>query len=441
MSNLFVLHRLKKASAIAAVIAYLFTGMHHSALASSWNPTLLVNTESFHEIDDGDGSSDIYFQFGSSADKRIVYSDLENLFAFTDDIKVYGDISASGSLTVNADLSGDAELVFGNSIGNQLISYNEAEQRFNLSSGALIDGNLTVSELTSGATLSVAGGDVTIGVDGTTIFNQWGDTSNFRVESNNEQNMLFVHGTSDRVGVGTSTPDATLDVQGTMSGENLHVSNRVTSSLVPDADLAYDLGLPDRRWNSLSASGITISGTVSGANLVVNEFVDSDLIPGEDLTYNIGSPDNRWETIYADNIVLSGADETVPTFLNVGNRGGVVASFKNGNTTDLGGGITIETGAVLQIDTGSGNSVLRTTSKNDQPIGIAVNASSTHELVQVLFLGKIGVRCTGVIAAGDLIQTSNTAGAAAKGANSTKVIGTALEPCSGGFTEVLVHLE
>ncbi|MCA9370804.1 MAG: hypothetical protein KC680_02480, partial [Candidatus Peregrinibacteria bacterium] len=36
------------------------------ALASSWSPTLLVNTEAFQSIDDGDGASDIELRFGTT---------------------------------------------------------------------------------------------------------------------------------------------------------------------------------------------------------------------------------------------------------------------------------------------------------------------------------------------------------------------------------------
>ena len=62
--------------------------------------------------------------------------------------------------------------------------------------------------------------------------------------------------------------------------------------------------------------------------------------------------------------------------------------------------------------------------------------------ISISLLGQRSIsRFMNQIATADLIQTSNVAGHAQKGANSTKVVGTALEPCSGGFTEVLVHLE
>ncbi|MCF7845088.1 MAG: hypothetical protein K9M03_04665, partial [Kiritimatiellales bacterium] len=46
--------------------------------ASSWNPTLLVNTESFNVIDDGDGTTDIEVRFGETVDERIRWMINEN---------------------------------------------------------------------------------------------------------------------------------------------------------------------------------------------------------------------------------------------------------------------------------------------------------------------------------------------------------------------------
>ena len=46
------------------------------------------------------------------------------------------------------------------------------------------------------------------------IFNDTGGTQNFRVESNNNEHMLFVDGTNDRVGIACSAPTFALDVVG-----------------------------------------------------------------------------------------------------------------------------------------------------------------------------------------------------------------------------------
>ena len=53
--------------------------------------------------------------------------------------------------------------------------------------------------------------------DGTAVFNQQQDDADFRVASDNIQNMLFVDGGEDRVGINTGTPRTFLDVNGLVS--------------------------------------------------------------------------------------------------------------------------------------------------------------------------------------------------------------------------------
>ncbi len=51
-------------------------------------------------------------------------------------------------------------------------------------------------------------------VRGSAIFNEDGADSDFRVEGDTKQNLIFVDASSDRVGIGTGTPNAMLDVRG-----------------------------------------------------------------------------------------------------------------------------------------------------------------------------------------------------------------------------------
>ena len=50
-----------------------------------------------------------------------------------------------------------------------------------------------------------------------TVINDASIDHDFRVESNGNENMLFVNGGTDRIGVGTNTPDMLLDVTGAIS--------------------------------------------------------------------------------------------------------------------------------------------------------------------------------------------------------------------------------
>jgi hypothetical protein len=55
-------------------------------------------------------------------------------------------------------------------------------------------------------------GDLT--VTESAVFNEDGADEDFRVESDDNANMIFVDAGNDRVGIGTATPSATLDVAG-----------------------------------------------------------------------------------------------------------------------------------------------------------------------------------------------------------------------------------
>lgn len=68
--------------------------------ASSWSPTLLVNTEAFQVIDDGDGSTNIELRFGGSANEILRWNISKSAFVFSDDLNVEGNLTASGTLSV-----------------------------------------------------------------------------------------------------------------------------------------------------------------------------------------------------------------------------------------------------------------------------------------------------------------------------------------------------
>ena len=141
----------------------LFILASHVSAASSWNPTLLVNTEAFQIIDDGDGSSDIELRFGQDLNARIIYDISRSRFEITKPIHVLGSITATGSVTasgalqagsgilLNTNRSGDAVLTFGNETTDQTLRYSHSLQKFQFSKDVAVEGNL------SGATLTIDG--------------------------------------------------------------------------------------------------------------------------------------------------------------------------------------------------------------------------------------------------------------------------------------------
>ena len=84
------------------------------------------------------------------------------------------------------------------------------------------------------------------------VFNEDGTTADFRVESTSNTHMLFVDGGLDRVGINTSSPTQTLDVNGTVELNNLTVGGAQGS----DGQLLTSTG-SGVAWEDAPASGPT----------------------------------------------------------------------------------------------------------------------------------------------------------------------------------------
>src|SRR3989338_3851903 len=131
---------------IAAILFFTFGISGIAQAVSSWNPTLIVNTESFNVIDSGDGTTDIELRFGTSGNNKLQWNLNATRFQFTSNLLVGGNlsatgaiaasgaISADGNITINADAgAANAVLTFGNDAGNETLQFNDTTNEFDLS--------------------------------------------------------------------------------------------------------------------------------------------------------------------------------------------------------------------------------------------------------------------------------------------------------------------
>lgn len=120
-------------------------------------------------------------------------------------------------------------------------------------------------------------------IDGAVTINDGSADVDVRIESNNNANMLFVDGGEDRVGIGTGTPSATLDVVGSIevdhgskgavttqtgANEDLTCTNDAsltTSGLIPDG--AFLVGVTTRVTTALTGPTDIDVGDGSTVNL------------------------------------------------------------------------------------------------------------------------------------------------------------------------------
>lgn len=259
------LHKVRTAIAGAGIVALTLAPAGQAIAASSWNPTLLVNTESFQLIDAGDGSTNIELQFGANT-KTLKFL-TTNKFQFSHPLSVIGNLSGS-SLTVDnlrscdsIDTDAAGNLVCGTDAGG--ISQTSGDARYVNTSGDTMTGSLKVRGGLSGTTLHVDGNadvfgtfsatgaiktrsDITINADNDTndatltfgnqsaaqtlkflnTAQKFSFSKDVRVIGNISGSTLQVDGASTFNG--TATHNANVKVRGSLSGTTLTVDDGVS---------------------------------------------------------------------------------------------------------------------------------------------------------------------------------------------------------------------
>lgn len=122
-------------------------------------------------------------------------------------------------------------------------------------------------------------------------------------------------------------------VIGSSSADSVTINAGVASSLIPSANVTYDLGTSAKRWNDLYLAGSTITigttsisavdGTITTGNTSVADFsstgnstigsslsdvvsfnalVNTHFMPAANVTYSLGNNTSRWYEVHAQNV-------------------------------------------------------------------------------------------------------------------------------------------
>jgi hypothetical protein len=126
----------------------------------------------------------------------------------------------------------------------------------------VVDGAITSAKLASGAGFNP---------DGAVVFNESGADVDFRVESNNDANCLFVDGGSDSIGVGTGVPDVAtyfgkvINMKGASAGIMFDRNGNQKYSVGVTTGGRLDFALGAAQQMSLMDSGDFYVGATSGS--------------------------------------------------------------------------------------------------------------------------------------------------------------------------------
>ena len=254
------------------------------AAASSWSPTLLVNTEAFQAIDDGDGASDIELRFGTSG-KELRWNVTDSQFEFDGSLEVQG--TASGNIIHAQDTltSSGGLVVEGAAVFNSTVTLNGVTYTFPFgdasASGKILssDGAGNLSWTAAGATPNVF---QTISVSGESdvVTDTAADTLTFAAGSN--------------VTITTNAGTDTITIAAT------DTSQQTTFSLTGDS------GTPETiaQGNTLDIAGGTSISTVVSATDTVTVDITDDTVDFTELADSLSVDANTTISLGSNNFTL-----------------------------------------------------------------------------------------------------------------------------------------
>jgi hypothetical protein len=228
----------KRIAAAVSALSVLISGTAYAA-TSSWSPTLLVNTESFQTIDEGDGTTNIQIKFGQTLQESLTFDRTKNRFQFSKGLSVLGTLSGSA---LNIDRNA--------TIGGTLTASGTIRTLGTLSGAALrVNGPADIQGANGTITASGAiktASDITLGSK-----NPAADTTLTFGNATAAQSLKFLN-TAQKFQFSKG-----LNVKGTLSGAALNIDGNATvgGTLTSSGSI--------RTKGNLSGSTLTVDGNIT----------------------------------------------------------------------------------------------------------------------------------------------------------------------------------
>ena len=253
-----------------------------------------------------------------------------------------------------------------------------------------------------------ADSDLSLTVDGTgaIISNTVQDTDiTFKVnDGGSTTTVMTIDGAESRVGIGTTTPTAKLEVNGTIKATSLETS--VTGNVT----------------GNLTSSGANTMGTLAMAGTLTSKAI----VPDTDNTYDIGTSSVGYSTVHAKATSAQYAD--------------LAEIYKTDSTYDV--------GTVMIF--GGEKEVTQSTSSNDTRVAGVISEHPAYlmnnksEGQAIALVGKVKCKVHGTISKGDLLTTCEEHPGCAKTTASPvlgSIVGKAMEDkASDGESVILISV-
>ena len=253
------------------------------------------------EVVVNDASRDVDFRVESDGNTHALFVDAAQNTVGIGTNSTFQNLTVNGNIAVGG--SGNKGIYFGDNITSS------ADQEWLLANNASSSNAFILYEYDSGTYVSqrvefLSGGNTRFdNASGTTlVINEAGNNADFRVESDNNSNMLFVDAGNDKVGMGHNAPNAKLDIMGQgTSATNLSMligadeGSAINPARTNNTDKACRIGLPHRETNEEPAALLLASSTagsnaiyIGGGTSVMNAATQVNIVTADNSTTTSG---------------------------------------------------------------------------------------------------------------------------------------------------------
>ena len=195
-----------------------------------------------------------------------------------------------------SDQLGKIQFIGQNDAGEEVIYGQVVNQILDETDGTE-DGRMAINLIRAGADTSIINM-----VEAETVFNDESKDIDFRVESNNYVNMLYLNGGTDRVGIGnnSSAPSVTLDLRDAQNDVIFHVRNTLTSGNIYGQSIVFGYA-PDDNSNHFFYCSDTVANRffVYSDGDVKNHDNSYGQVSDERIKQNIKDANSQWDDIKA----------------------------------------------------------------------------------------------------------------------------------------------